>query len=97
MNSDTPRTDKALFRVAKEFGDLTRVPLSEPVAPADFARQLERDNARLREALSFCITLMDEASRRESFKNLTDIELGKLWLTTLNGARALLAELEAKP
>ena len=93
--SDTPRTDKALFRVAKEFGDLSRVPLSEPVVTADFARQLERDNAQLREALN---KVLADARIQSDFAYLdngigTATALGK----TLLEARALLAELEAKP
>ncbi len=74
--SDTPRTDSA------EFQPL----LGCIVVPSDFARQLERENAELREALSNCESMM-----RQTTNNVKSMAGFIFWETTLEAAQYILA------
>jgi hypothetical protein len=57
--SDTPKTDAALCRLPR-VGNVVMdlVPFGQ-IVPADFARELERENAKLRERVGELQTLID--------------------------------------
>jgi len=53
--------------------------------------------ARCKEALADVVAVMDDAGREAMLKELTDAEVGRLWLATVDKSRTILAELEALP
>lgn len=58
MNTDTPRTDELYKKIWLFTNDQPRRPLCEM---RDFARELERENARLREAIADLHAIADSS------------------------------------
>lgn len=50
----------------------------------------QKDASGLVEALELCISVMDESGRSAAMKELTDKELGKMWLTVVEKAKQVL-------
>lgn len=102
QQGDESRTLCSLHRKGDRVGgDMSDTPhtntFAKRYAAWDLARELEDAIAALRVALTNCITVMDEAGRRAALKELTDAELGRLWLATVEQARAALTSTEQPP
>ena len=71
--SDTPRTDAEVFRYDTHSGDE-----SEEVVEAAFARELERENAKLRAMINFGPTPQEPKDWVRKPESCTAVEWGEI-------------------
>ena len=73
--TDTPRTDAESVNLWWDIDAQTMVGLDEgDYVPADFARELERENAALRDALADCVAGWDDIDSRIDY---VEVQLDK--------------------
>lgn len=66
MSADTPRTDEQINgKPCTRFALLVGDPLRDALVPAEFARELERENVRLRQIIANAKTCADHILRRD--------------------------------
>ncbi len=75
--------------LAPDIGDLAAIIQDKAITPA--LAEYQRAVDGLHEAANSAITVLDESSREEMAKQLTDAELGKLWLAVTDQLRTALA------
>ena len=87
--TDTDRADALDWLEAGRDKIYTKDEL-DIIYPTIRASLTQKDASVLVEALELCISVMDESGRDASMKELTDAELGKMWLTVVEKAKQVL-------